>query len=32
MCRFYNKKDRLTHLNFRFCFIRKLKFKDGTII
>lgn len=32
MCRFYNKKDRLTHLNFRFCFIRNLKFKDGTII
>lgn len=21
-----------THLNFRFCFIRNLKFKDGTII
>ena len=32
MCRFMLKKDRLTHLNFRFCFIRNLKFKDGTII
>ena len=29
---FLEKKDRLTHLNFRFCFIRNLKFKDGTII
>ena len=26
------KKDRLTHLNFHFHFIRNLKFKDGTII